>query len=135
MFSSFSQISLSFSQLSRSMKLFHSSSKKANVHEISHTEVTYQRTKRYLHCFHISLTWIDFLQIIYNGDTILIFHLKISFRIDSLLTIVWGHNTVNKQKIFISRSILEQICHFTVFWRHSAVNPKILPNTGTVVYL
>lgn len=108
MFSSFSQISLSFLQLSRSIKLFHSSSNKENVHEISHTGITNQTTKRYLGRFYISLTWIDLLQVIYDGDTIFIFHLKVSFRIDSLFTVVWSHNAVDNPKKFISWSALEQ---------------------------
>ena len=112
MFSSFSQISLSFLQLSRSMKLFHSSSKKANVHETSHINHLSKNQGIFGPVLVLSLTWKDLLQVIYDGDTIFIFNLKVGFGIDSLFTIVWSHDAVHNPNIFILESDSEQSFHY-----------------------
>ena len=44
-------------------------------------------------------TWKDFLQVENDWYTILVFHLKISFGIDSLFTIVWSQYTDNGKKV------------------------------------
>lgn len=51
--------------------------------------------------FIIFETWEDFLKVVYDWYTIFILHLKVTFRIDGLLTIIWSHDTANgKQNVY-----------------------------------
>lgn len=94
-FSSFSHISLSFLQLSRSMKLFHSSITATRC-SVCHSLIHFQSINT-LRIVQLQ-TWENLLQVIYDWYTIFIFHLQVTFGIHSLLTIVRSHDAVDNKK-------------------------------------